>query len=136
VADLVGEAPPEVLARRLDDAHTFLAHHLIPHAHAEERALYPAVERVMQAEGATATMSRDHGQVSRLTDELSTLLWQIGTRPIAVHEAKALRRVLYGLYALITGHFAKEEDVYLPLLDERLTDQEAIALFEAMAAHA
>jgi len=29
--------------------------------------------------------------------------------------------VLYGLYAIVKLHFAKEEEVYLPILDQRLT---------------
>jgi hypothetical protein len=43
---------------------------------------------------------------------------------------------LYGLYALVKVHFAKEEEVYLPLLDARLTTGEAHAMFEAMEAAA
>jgi iron-sulfur cluster repair protein YtfE (RIC family) len=52
---------------------------------------------------------------------------------------KALQRVLYGLYALVKVHFAKEEEVYLPILEERLTAGEAAKMFAAMesaASHA
>ena len=55
---------------------------------------------------------------------------------LALAQANALRRVLYGLYALVKVHFAKEEEVYLPLLDARLTPGEAHAMFEAMEAAA
>ena len=53
-------------------------------------------------------------------------------------EERELRRVLYGLYAVVKLHFAKEEEVYLPLLDRELTADEAQALFERMesAGHA
>jgi hypothetical protein len=46
--------------------------------------------------------------------------------------------VLYGLYALVKVHFAKEEEVYLPLLDARLQPREAREMFAGMeeAAHA
>ncbi len=47
-------------------------------------------------------------------------------------EVRVLRRVLYGLYALVAIHFAKEEDIYLPLLDTRLTAQEAQQMFKEM----
>jgi hypothetical protein len=40
--------------------------------------------------------------------------------------------VLYGLYALVTLHFAKEEELYLPLLDARLSPEAARGMFEAM----
>jgi hypothetical protein len=39
---------------------------------------------------------------------------------------------LYGLYALVKVHFAKEEEVYLPILEERLSPEEAKEMFEAM----
>ena len=48
----------------------FSAHHLIPHAQAEDQALYPVVARVMGVPEATATMRRDHVEVGRLTEEL------------------------------------------------------------------
>ena len=40
--------------------------------------------------------------------------------------------MLYGLYTLVKVHFAKEEEIYLPLLDARLTPDEANRMFEAM----
>jgi hypothetical protein len=44
--------------------------------------------------------------------------------------------VLYGLYTPVKTHFDNEEEVYLPLLDERLTPGEARRLFEEMMAAA
>jgi hemerythrin-like domain-containing protein len=132
-ADSVGEVPLEMLRRTVDEAYDFLARHLIPHAQAEERALYPVVQKVMGAAEATATMSRDHVEVGRLTEELSALRRQLAdAASITTPQAKALRRVLYGLYALVKVHFAKEEEVYLPLLDARLSPVEAQHMFEAM----
>jgi hemerythrin-like domain-containing protein len=43
----------------VDTALAFLCDSLIPHAQAEDAVLYPVVEQVMKAPGATATMSRD-----------------------------------------------------------------------------
>lgn len=132
VADLVGEVPLETLERSVDEAYDFLAHHLIPHAQAEDQALYPVVARLMGAPEATATMRRDHVEVGRLTEELGALRLSMAGATLAPLQAKSLRRVLYGLYALVKVHFAKEEEVYLPLLDARLLPAEASALFEAM----
>ena len=71
VADSLGDVPLEAARHGVDEAYSFLAHYLIPHAEAEERALYPVVEKLMGASGATATMSRDHVEVGRLTAELA-----------------------------------------------------------------
>jgi len=38
----------------------------------------------------------------------------------------------YGLHHLVKVHFAKEEEIYLPILEERLSPDEATAMFNAM----
>jgi iron-sulfur cluster repair protein YtfE (RIC family) len=131
-AEAVGNAPPAVLRDLLDEVYDFLVHHLIPHAQAEDAALYPVVARLMGATEATATMRRDHVEVGRLVDELQALRGQFAERAHDHEEAEALRRVLYGLYAVVKLHFAKEEEVYLPLLEARLTSDEAHTMFEHM----
>ena len=125
------------IREEVEKAYKFLTHELIPHAKAEDRALYPVVQKVMGAKEATATMSRDHVEVDRLTGELGELLVKVDGTAITDEQTHAMRRILFGLYALVKVHFAKEEEVYLPLLDARLTEQEAAAIFEAMekAAH-
>ncbi|HEX5164244.1 MAG TPA: hemerythrin domain-containing protein, partial [Thermomicrobiales bacterium] len=136
-ADAVSTAPPEQLQRHIEEAYAFLAHHLIPHAHAEEEALYPVVAQLMGAPEATATMRRDHVEVGQLTEELNSLRRSLATSAAPTPELEqALRRVLYGLYAVVTLHFAKEEEVYLPLLDARLTPDTARTMFAAMHAAA
>jgi iron-sulfur cluster repair protein YtfE (RIC family) len=134
--DAVGTVSAELVRQQVDAAYDFLVHHLIPHAQAEDRALYPVVGRVMGAPEATATMSRDHVEVGRLTEELATLRGRLIGGVIGEADAGALRRVLYGLYALVKVHFAKEEEVYLPLLDARLSPDDAREMFAAMEAAA
>lgn len=134
LADRAGDLASDELAREVADAHEFLTGHLLRHAQAEERVLYPEVGRVMGAAAATATMSRDHVEVERLTGELAAL------RDLPTYTAahrQTLQRVLYGLYALVGVHFAKEEEVYVPLLEKGLSQEEADGLLAAMhhAAH-
>jgi iron-sulfur cluster repair protein YtfE (RIC family) len=131
-ADAVGEADAEALRAAVDAAYAFLAEHLLVHAQAEEAVLYPVVERVIGAAEATLTMRRDHVEVGRLTKELAALRDALHARAPSEAEESRLRAVLYGLYALVTLHFAKEEEVYLPILDARLPAAEATAMFAAM----
>ncbi len=134
-ADQVSEALSERAWKNIQESYEFLAYHLIPHAYAEDQALYPVVQRVMGANQATATMSRDHVEVGRLTEELKTRL-PLQPGRLRADEVADLRRVLYGLYSLVKLHFAKEEEIYLPLLDARLTSAEASKMFAAMEAAA
>jgi iron-sulfur cluster repair protein YtfE (RIC family) len=131
-AEAVGTAPPERVVALVDRCGSFLTDHLIPHAKAEEAALYPVVQKVMGAPRATATMSRDHQEVGRLAAELQDLRARLAAGTVDGSLAADLRRVLYGLYALVKVHFAKEEEVYVPLLEERLRPDEAEAMFTAM----
>ena len=130
-ADAIGDRPDSDVEQRVQGCVEFLEHHLLPHARAEDAVLYPAVERAMGARGATATMRRDHVEVEHLTRELGELRFEM---PSGIDDklARNLRRVLYGLYALVSVHFAKEEEVYVPLLADHLTSADADAMFEAM----
>src|SRR5918994_6330630 len=116
VADSLPDAPLEQLRTGVRDVYEFLAYHLIPHAQAEDAALYPAVQKALGSPDATRTMSRDHIEVAHYIAELAQL-----QQELTPQNFKALQRVLYGLYALVKVHFAKEEEVYLPILEERLT---------------
>lgn len=132
VADEVGIAPILALRQSIDEVYTFLSQQLIPHAKAEDQALYPVVGRLMGAPEATATMRRDHVEIGRLIEELGVLRSSLKGESLDLSQEQGLRRVLYGLSALVTVHFAKEEEVYLPLLDRRLTPNEALTMFEKM----
>ena len=138
VADLIGEAPIAEIRRDLEEVYDFLANHLKPHAEAEDAALYPLVQKVLGSPDATRTMSRDHVEVGRYIEELAVLKEGLsGATLLTRQQTQSLRRVLYGVYALLKVHFAKEEEVYLPILDQRLTPKSAQEMFEAMedAAH-
>jgi hemerythrin-like domain-containing protein len=131
-ADAVYESLTTNAHAKIEDTYRFLIHHLLPHAQAEEAALYPMVQKAMECEQATATMLHDHQEIARLTEELETLRVHKSLLSITSLQAMAFRRVLYGLYALIKVHFAKEEEIYLPLLDAKLTAEEAQAMFQKM----
>ena len=46
-----------------------------------------------------------------------------------------LRRVLYGLYALVNLHFQKEEEIFVDILDHRLSPTEKDVLVAALSRH-
>jgi iron-sulfur cluster repair protein YtfE (RIC family) len=127
VANSIPDAPLETIRDGVREVYEFLAYHLIPHAQAEDAALYPVIQKVMGSPHATKTMVRDHVEVGRYVGELAELQMDLSSRNF-----KPLQRVLYGVYALVKVHFAKEEEVYLPLLEERLSAEEARQMFIAM----
>ena len=100
---------PAELGPALRAATHFLEHELLPHARAEERLIYPQVERVLRAcGGATATMEYDHRRLEELTTEL------VGA--ISTAGADRPEELLQQLATTVQLHFDKEEELYLPLL--------------------
>ncbi|HMA47634.1 MAG TPA: hemerythrin domain-containing protein [Frankiaceae bacterium] len=133
VAAGLGDWRPDTPAR-LDGIVGFLRGHLVPHARAEEVALYPRVEQAMGAPGATDTMTADHAEIVRRIDALAATVATVGTGPASAEQTEQLRAQLYGLAAILVLHFRKEEDVLLPVLDARLSPDDARAMFAEMAA--
>lgn len=130
-ADLIDEADELELNGRVSAAHLFLRDHLIPHAKAEDAAIYPVVESFIGT-GATATMSRDHAEVVQLTGDLVAAATRLARDGLSDDLARELRRLLYGLYAIVRLHFAKEEELYMPILDAELTPESAAPLLGAL----
>lgn len=108
-----GTTPQAVAAVR--HAHRMLTEQLLPHERAEEAELYPAVEPVVGGRDGVAPMSRGHAEIERLARRLSRHLADPGApRPDQVDD---LRATLYGLDAVLTLHFAQEEQGYFTLAE-------------------
>ena len=86
----------------------FLRETLIPHAHAEEEVLYPEWAELVGFADAAIPMVHDHEAIVARIDQLA------GTE---ITNVDKLQELLYGLYALISVHFRKEEDLQLPAFD-------------------
>lgn len=136
VADGIGIKDSRWIRQGVEEIYDFLAFHLKPHAEAEEAALYTVVQKALGSPDATRTMSRDHVEVGRYITELAELRSKLSGETVTSVQAQSLRRVLYGVYALLKVHFAKEEEVYLPILDRWLTPESARQMFESMEAAA
>ena len=136
VADLVGDKLLPQLRPEIDQVVAFLTNHLIPHAQAEDEVLYPIVDKAIGTPEALATMRFDHVEIGRLTEQLVSLRTYLSSDSLSGSQIKELRQVLYGLYILVKTHFVKEETIFLPILDARLTPPEARHMFETMEAAA
>jgi Hemerythrin HHE cation binding domain len=104
----------------------FLTDTLQPHMEAAERALYPQLERMFQNRHSMAPMRREHDRIRELVGQFSALVDKdAGT--ITLGRTLALRRVLYGLYALLKVHLA-EEEAYLRIIERGVPDDIADAV--------
>ncbi len=120
VTDRLDTMPPETAVRELREIHRFLSERLLPHEKAEDAVVYPLVADIIGGEDPTATMSRAHIEISHLIKVFGRLLEEMPGEGPGPEDMRELRRVLYGLYAILTLHFAQEEESYLALIEERM----------------
>ncbi|MDJ0441454.1 heavy metal translocating P-type ATPase [Rhodococcus qingshengii] len=122
-----GSGKPAIDA--LTRAQNFLTERLLPHEDAEQTELYPALAMPLGSAEATATMSRTHAEIHRLTDRIGNHLQLAheagGIQPSQVDD---LRACLYGLHALLHLHFLQEEENYFTLADTELPEGRKKAL--------
>ncbi len=118
LADRLDALDPAVAASELGAARQLLTERLLPHERAEETLLYPVVAHLVGGDDPTVTMSREHVEIAHLARLLGRLLDDLGPAGPAPEDLPELRRVLYGLHAILTLHFAQEEEAYLSLLSE------------------
>ncbi|MFD8496061.1 heavy metal translocating P-type ATPase [Amycolatopsis sp. NPDC059657] len=98
-------------------AYRLVVDDLLPHELAEETQLYPALAGVLGGPEGTVTMSREHAEIERLVRRIGRHLGEspAGIQPDQVDD---LRATLYGLDAVLTLHFAQEEEAYFTLTTE------------------
>ena len=99
-------------------AHRLLVTEIEPHEQAEDRQLYPAIAEALGGTDPTGTMSRTHAEIARLTARTGMILDGIDHGTPSADDIIELRRLLYGLHAILELHFAQEEESYLSLAQE------------------
>jgi soluble P-type ATPase len=122
---LVAGADADAL-RSVTRVYGFLNDRILPHENAEETGLYPALARPLGSGEATATMSRTHAEIQRLTDRIGThVSLAKAHNAIQPDQVDDLLACLYGLYALLRLHFLQEEENYFTLTDDEPEKAEA-----------
>ena len=119
VADSLGDLPPEEALRVATDLYEVLVGEVEPHEAAEQRELYPALDAALGGTEPTATMARGHAEIAHEIHLLGRLLADIGTGPPDAEDLTELRRLLYGLHAVLRLHTEQEEESFLSLAPDR-----------------
>ena len=117
-ADALDATRPAESLAIVHDIHRFLVEELAPHEEAEDATLYPALARVLGGNDPTATMSRAHVEITHLIRRIGSVLDDIPPAGPDENDIIELRRLLYGLHAVLQLHFAQEDEGYLSLADE------------------
>ncbi|MGW4488994.1 heavy metal translocating P-type ATPase [Amycolatopsis sp. NPDC004368] len=113
-ADSLAGGATTAADRAVRTAARLVTEQLLPHEYAEESELYPALADALGGPEGTFPMSREHAEIARLARRLNRHLGEApdGIQPDQVDD---LRATLYGLDAVLTLHFAQEEEAYFTL---------------------
>ena len=84
----------------------------------EEAAVYPVVAKLMGGEDPMSSMARAHVEIDHLARVYQQLLNELPPEGPGADDLMDLRRVLYGLHAILRLHFAQEEETYAWLASE------------------
>jgi hypothetical protein len=123
LAEMVGTVDCSALHALFEQEYAFVVGQLVPHMEAIERTLYDRLEALMGGRHSMAPMRQEHEAMAHLVEELGRYRPHAEDCRWSNVEGLALRRALYRLHAILKVHLA-EEELYLGVLDQHLTDEE------------
>ena len=103
---------PAEARSQLERARDMLEKELLPHEREEQESAYPILSQMLQDEDPTGPLIQTHHEINRLTRLYGRLVAQLPAEGPQPDDLRDLRRVLYGLHAILQLHFAQEDDLY------------------------
>ena len=110
-ADAIGVLPDDQAIDAAKTAYELLVTEVGPHEKAEEEQLYPAIARIIGGSDPTGPMSRAHVEIAHLIRRIGALLPADPDATLDADDLAELRRLLYGLHAILRLHNAQEEEL-------------------------
>jgi heavy metal translocating P-type ATPase len=107
--------PPSEARLRLQRVREMLERHLLPHELEEQRSAYPVLGQLYGREDPTGLLVQTHQEIRRRVRLFSRWVESLPNEGPGPADLPDLRRALYGLHAVLTLHFAQEEEVYSAL---------------------
>ena len=89
-----------------------LQEEVLPHERADEADLHPRIARLLGGQDPMASISRTHREIAYLARRLHRLVATLPPTGPSHEELIELRRILYGLEAILRLHFAQEDEIY------------------------
>jgi hypothetical protein len=85
---------------------------LLPHELEEQQTAYPILSEMLKDEDPTGPLIQTHHEIHRLSRLYARLVAQLPAEGPRPEDLRDLRRVLYGLHAILQLHFAQEDELY------------------------
>ncbi len=118
LASALDGLPAAEAKTRLESMRELLERHLLPHELEEQRTAYPVLGRLYGREDPTGLLVQTHQEIRRRVRLYARWVDALPPEGPGPSDLPDLRRALYGLHAVLTLHFAQEEEVYSALEGE------------------
>ena len=116
-ADRLDVLPPLDARRELLAVDAFLTDQLLPHEVEEDRTIHPSLATALGTDDAVAALHGTHNEIFRLARLFTGLVEELPAEGPSPEDWPDLRRVLYGLDAILRLHMAQEEELYASITD-------------------
>jgi hypothetical protein len=123
LAEMIGQVDCSAIHETFDAEYSFIVGQLVPHIEAIETTLYGKLEQLLGQRHSMAPMRQEHVVMRQLIEELGGYRRHAERCSWDNAEGLALRRALYRLHSILKVHLA-EEELYLAVLDQNLSDEE------------
>jgi heavy metal translocating P-type ATPase len=112
LASRLDSLAPATARTQLERLRETLEKELLPHEREEQQTAYPLLGKMLEAEDPTGPLIQTHHEIHRLTRLFGRLVARLPQDGPGPEDLRDLRRALYGLHAILTLHFAQEEELY------------------------
>ena len=119
-ADRLDAVPGPVALAELRETRRFLVEDLVPHEIEEDREVYPMLAAAAGSDEMTAALHHTHTEIFRLIRHFDRLVRDLPEDAPTADDRTDLRRLLYGLDAILRLHMAQEEELYASLGDDAI----------------
>jgi len=118
LADGLGSMPARASRAELESIRVFLLETLVPHEEREDREVFPLLAGAVGNDDVTAALHGTHSEIFHLVRFMDRLVAEVPEEGPGPEDLTDLRRILYGLDAILRLHMAQEEELYVALGDE------------------
>jgi Hemerythrin HHE cation binding domain len=103
---------PSEARTQLERVRDMLENELLPHEQEEQETAYPVIGQMLKDEDPTGPLIQTHHEIRRLIRLYARLVARLPSAGPRPDDLRDLRRALYGLHAILSLHFAQEEELY------------------------
>ncbi len=116
-ADALDGLEPDTVRARVAEVVDQLEARLLAHEHEEETVIYPQLAAAMGEGDPMAVLSGAHREIFHLVRLLRRQVGALAADGADTDDLRDIRRVLYGLHAILSLHMDQEEEIYQMIVD-------------------